>query len=477
MSDPRKSLCNQYSGLPRRHPPRLRSRQKASRNVSAVGKLIASGKAVIASVAKQSSEGVMRVSNQIRWRLWFDIAMQAWYSLGNRRFRTMLSVSGIAFGVATIILVDIITYGGRQKVYAELQTFGLRSVWISRNHMIADPHKEQRTGTGIDNGDFEALRNSSCCKSITLMSPIVFTADGPGNTARVGRRYSKVQAEGVNEDYIAIANDHIVEGRAFTAADIKRARPVAIINSQMRDELFDKKTSPIGHELRLDNRSFEIIGLLAPKDRSLLTSFASNFSGKQVLIPYTRAQAILSSNQINTLRAQVREGVSATAAAQSVANYLRLRQRNAYSYEIQAMEQYMQAADNILDSVAIVGTITAAVSLFIAGIGILNIMSTAVMERTREIGVRKALGGSEREILVQFLFEAALISLFGGIAGLLLGIFASVSIALIAGIPLEPSMLFNGFSLLLAVAAGLVSGLYPAYRAAHLQPVEALRYE
>jgi len=417
------------------------------------------------------------LNTQMQWRLWLDIAMQAWFSLGNRRFRTVLSVCGIAFGIATVTVVDFITYGGREKVFSELQSFGLRTVWIQRNLMIVNPHKEQRTGTGIDNADLDALRNSSCCAAIVRMSPVVRTTDETGNMARVERRYSKVQLSGVNEDYTTISNERIAEGRAFTVTDINRAKSVAIISAQLRNELFNRKTNPIGHELRVDNREYEIIGVLAAKDRSFLASISVQGTDKRVLIPYTRAQEILDSNQINFLQAQIREGVSAIATAQSVADYLRLRHRNAYSYEVQTMEQYIQTANNILDSVAIIGTVAASVSLFVAGLGILNIMSTAVLERTREIGVRKALGGSEREILLQFLLEATYISLCGGIAGLLLGCIASVCIALIAGFPLEPSMLLNGFSLLVAVGVGLVSGFYPAFRAAHLQPVEALRYE
>jgi ABC-type antimicrobial peptide transport system permease subunit len=141
------------------------------------------------------------------------------------------------------------------------------------------------------------------------------------------------------------------------------------------------------------------------------------------------------------------------------------------------MEQYVQTANNILEGVTIIGMVAASVSLFVAGLGILNIMSTAVLERTREIGVRKALGGDEWTILLQFLIEAMLISLFGGVAGLLLGGITSIAVAWIAGFPLEPKMLFNGLSLVIAVGVGLVSGLYPAYRAAQLRPVEALRYE
>ena len=422
---------------------------------------------------------IFDLNNRMYWRLWLDIAMQAWLSLGDRRFRTLLSVCGIAFGIATVTVINVITHGGRERVFTELQSFGLQTVWIWRNRMIVDPQKEQRPGTGINNADFEALRNSSCCTTITRMSPIVYSASDAGNIARVSRLYSKVLIEGINEDYLAINNDRVIEGRAFTSADIDRARSVAIISSKLRDELFKNEINPLGHELHLDNRSYEVIGVLAHKDRSLLASLSgvNGDNGKQVLIPYTRAQAILNSNQIDMVQGQVREGISASVAAQSAADYLKLRQRNAYSYQVEAMEQHAQTANNILGGVSIIGTVAASVSLFVAGIGILNIMSTAVLERTREIGVRKALGGSEREILLQFLFEAVFISLFGGLAGLLLGGIASVSIAWIANIPLELSMLLNGFSLLVAIGVGLASGLYPAFRAARLKPVEALRYE
>jgi len=418
------------------------------------------------------------LANRLRWRLWLDIGLQAWYSLGDRRFRTLLSVCGIAIGIAAVTLIDVVTHGGRQVVFSELQTFGLRSVWISRDRQLVNPHKQQRTGTGIDNADYEAVRNSSCCTAFMRMSPMVLGVPGASNVARVGRRYSQVQLEGVNEDYIAINNDHVVKGRAFTSVDIQRARPVVIIGAKIREELFGPAVDPIGRELILDNRTFEVVGVLDKKDRSLLASIGSGQDANgRVLMPYTRVQAMLNSDQIDVLQAQVKEGVSAAAAAQSAANFLRSRHRDAYPYRVDTMEQYVRTANNILDGVAVIGLIAASVSLFVAGLGILNIMSTAVLERTREIGVRKAMGGSESDILLQFLFEAGFISLFGGVLGLLLGGISSVVIARAANFPLDPGMLFNGVSLLVAVGVGLAAGLYPAYRAAHLRPVEALRYE
>ena len=413
-----------------------------------------------------------------RWRLWLDVGLQAWYSLGDRRFRTLLSVCGIAIGVAAVTLIDVVTHGGREVVFAELQTFGLRSVWITRDRKLVDPHKAQRSGTGIDNADWESLRNSSCCQAFTRISPLVLVRSDTSQLARAGRRYSQVQLEGVNEDYIAINNDHVVRGRAFTAADVDRARPVVVIGAKVSDDLFGAAVDPIGRELRLDNRSYEVIGVLANKDRSLLTSIGSGQDANgRLLMPYTRLQALQDGNGIDVLQGQVREGVSAAAAAQSVADFLRRRHRDAYRYRVDTMEQYVQTANNILAGVTVIGIVAASVSLFVAGLGILNIMSTAVLERTREIGVRKALGGSEADILLQFLIEALFISLFGGVAGLVLGAAACLAIAWVTHFPLEPAMLFNGVSLLVAVGVGLASGLYPAYRAAHLKPVEALRYE
>lgn len=413
-----------------------------------------------------------------RWRLWLDIGLQAWYSLGDRRFRTLLSVSGIAIGIAAVTLIDVVTHGGRDMVFAELQTFGLRSVWISRDRKLVNPHQQQRTGSGIDNADYEALRGSSCCTAFTRMSPMVLGAPDANRLARAGRLYSQVQLEGVNEDYIAMNNDQLAKGRAFSAADVRRARPVVVIGAKIASELFAPGIDPIGREVRLDNRSFEVIGVLAAKNRSLLTSIGSGQDANgRMLMPYTRAQAMLDSDQIDVLQGQVREGVEAAVAAQSAADFLRRRHRDAYAYRVDTMAQYVQTANNILDGVAVIGLVAASVSLFVAGLGILNIMSTAVLERTREIGVRKAMGGSEQDILLQFLFEAGFISLFGGVLGLLLGGGASVLIAHLADVPLEPAMLLNWVSLLVAVGVGLAAGLYPAYRAARLRPVEALRYE
>lgn len=420
-------------------------------------------------------------SNHSRpWHLWLDVAQQAWLSLGDRRLRTFLSVMGIAIGIAAVTLIGVVTKGGKQVVFAELQTFGLRSVWISRDRKLIDPHRVLRTGTGIDNDDYATMRGSGCCVAFTRLTPIVYGGAAAPTLARVGRQYSRVRVEGVGSDYLAINNDTIAGGRSFSNDDADRGRHVVIIGEQARLDLFGGNSTPVGSELRLGSEKFEVVGVLAVKDRSLLSSIGSaggQDANARVLIPYRRLQLMVNTDQIDVLQGEVDATTAASVAARQAVDFLKSRHRDAFGYRGDTMEQYVQTANNILGGVSTIGIVAASVSLFVAGLGILNIMSTSVLERTREIGVRKALGGTENEILFQFLLEASMISLLGGVIGLLLGGVASVVIARLTGFPLTPSVLLIALSLLVAVAVGLVSGIYPAWRAANLRPVEALRYE
>lgn len=413
-------------------------------------------------------------------RLLLDVGGQALLSLGDRKLRTFLCIAGIAIGIAAVTLIGVVTRGGMEVVFSELQTFGLRTVWIVRDPKLNDPYRFTRSGTGIDNDDLAALRESACCTAITLFTPVVNSGSVGPTLARSGRRYSNVQAEGVGVDYLSINNDSIVSGRGFDAIDIDNARHVAIIGQKVRDELFEAQDNPVGREIRLGSDGYEVIGVLEAKDRSLLASIGSaggQNANDRVLIPYRRIQAMANKSQIDYLQAQVRTNTSAQDAAQSVAQFLERRHRGAFGYSTITMEQYAQTAQNILGGVSKIGIVAASVSLFVAALGILNIMSTSVLERTREIGVRKALGGTESEILLQFLLEASFISIAGGLAGLLLGSGVSITIARLTGFPMLPSVSLIVLGLVVAILVGLVSGLYPAWRAARLRPVEALRYE
>lgn len=413
------------------------------------------------------------------WRLCADLGHQALLSLGDRRLRTSLSVLGIAIGIAAVILIGVVSRGGKQLIFSELETFGLKSAWIFRDRRVLDPKRVVREGSGISNEDLSAARSSKCCPNLQNISPIVYGGKGSSRFVRSGGRYAPVQVEGIGHEYLVVNNDEVVRGRAFTEMDIDSARNQAVIGEQVWRDLYPGVSNPIGKELVMGDVRFTVTGLLKRKDRNFLSSIGSadgNSANSRVLISYRRMQAINGNDRIDLLQAELAPGADRHAFDQ-IKDFLRRRSKGAFEYKVESMEQYADTANNILNGVSAIGAVAASVSLFVAGLGILNIMSTSVMERTREIGLRKAVGATAREILLQFLFEASAISLLGGVIGLVLGAAGSAAIAAIVGFPLQLSMPLIGVALTVALGVGIVSGIYPAYRAARLRPVEALRYE
>jgi putative ABC transport system permease protein len=412
-----------------------------------------------------------------------DVLSEAALSLRDHRLRTTLSVLGIAIGIAAVILIGTVSRGGREAIFSELQTFGLRSMWVFRDRKVTDPRRAELPGSGIDNDDVASVLAGGCCRRIELLTPVIYGNRNPSGAqilARVGERYNRPRLEGVNQHYLAINNDDLAMGRSFTAQDVARRLPVAIIGDQVRDELFGEQANPVGRQMRISEQNFEVIGVLAHKDRTFLASIGSaggSDANSRVLLPFGKLQQMLARKDVDVLQGQTMLQEDAQEMGTQLVAHLKRRHHGDYEYRYESMAQYVRTADRILGGVSIIGLVAAAVSLIVAGLGILNIMSTSVLERTREIGLRKALGGSERAILLQFLLESAMISTIGGIVGLVLGSGTSIAIAALTGFPLIPSVPVVVTALVVSIVVGLLSGYYPARRASSLRPVEALRYE
>lgn len=414
------------------------------------------------------------------WHFWLDIVAQSWLSLGDHRLRTLLSILGIAIGIAAVILIGTVSRGGKEVIFSELQTFGLKSVWVFRDLRVTDPRRMVRAGTGINNEDLAAIASTDCCSALANFTPVLYMGRNTSELAHAGGSYSQTRVLGVGSGYLEINNDQIVQGRGFVPKDIERRRNFIIIGEQVRWDLFGAQRNPIGQEIRLGTGRYRVIGVLEHKDRSLLASIGSaggQDANSRVLLPYNVLQAQRGNNEIDVIQGMVSNNATANAATAQLISFLKRRHRSKYDYRAETMAQYVDTANKILGGVSIIGIVAASVSLLVAGLGILNIMSTSVLERTREIGLRKAIGGTEEEILFQFLLEAALISSIGGVVGLVLGEAVSVVMAGLAGFPFMPSPIAIIGVLGVAIAVGLISGFYPAYRAAKLRPVEALRYE
>lgn len=407
-----------------------------------------------------------------------DICIEAFHALQDNRFRTILSVLGITAGIAAVMTVGLVGKGGRNIIFSELETFGLKSVWVFRNYTDKDPNRAARPGTGIETADYLAIRAAGI-STIHLIAPEIYQK---GNQLRVrrGNRYSNGQLIGVGTDFLEIVNDGLILGRPFLKEDITRRRQVAIIGTEVQKDLFGQKSNPVGKDMLIGKRKFTIIGVLAEKSRDFLASIGTG-GGQQVnnrvLIPYSKMQLMSGSWQITLLHVKATSIETAESSASQIKRILKRRHRDNYDYKSESMAQYIHTTENILRLVTLIGVVAASVSLFVGGMGIVNIMSTSVLERTREIGIRKALGASHMQILSQFLMEAVFISLLGGSLGLLIGMVLGKAVELLTRTSLSTSWPTVFISLAVSIGVGLISGFYPAHRASNLKPVEALRFE
>jgi putative ABC transport system permease protein len=411
-------------------------------------------------------------------RFVLDIAQESLLALRDNRLRTILSILGIMVGIAAVMAVGAVSKGGHYVIFSELETFGLKSVWVFRDYADKDPHRAVRSGTGIENTDFTAIRAAGL-PAVQLVTPLVF-ARREKMLVRNGNQYASAQITGVGADYLAINNDTLLNGRPFRREDINRNHQVVIIGTEVRNDLFGPSGNPVGREIRVGQRKFTVIGVLTPKSRDFLASIGSaggQDANNRLLIPYRVFQQMAGFREINLLQAEATAIAQADAAVFQIKQILKRRHGDRFSYKSETLAQYIRTTDNILKWVTFIGVVAASVSLFVGGMGIMNIMSTSVLERTREIGIRKALGAGRREILLQFLLEAIFISTIGGILGLLLGLSAAYALVLFSGIPLHPSWPMALIAMVVSIGVGLVSGYYPALRAANLKPVEALRFE
>lgn len=397
--------------------------------------------------------------------------LMAWQSLVANKLRSLLTMLGIIIGVAAVIALVSIGLGVRQQIQDQISSLG-------SNLLMVYPGAPRTPGVRPAAGTQETLKvkdYESIAKipGVAASSPVI---RGTYLVVYTNKNWT-TSVNGVNSQFMEINNWTTSEGRFITADQIERRERVAVIGQTVVKNLFGSE-DPVGKNIRIKNAPFKVIGVLTSKGSG---SFG-NDQDDVIFIPYTTAMERVSGiNYLNMIYITSEPSVDLDRIQADVENLLRVRHgiKNPSSddFNVRNMEAIMETAQESTATLTLFLGAIAAISLVVGGIGIMNIMLVSVTERTREIGVRKALGATYQTIVTQFLIEAVVISLIGGLIGVILGIAASKIIGMLSQMQTVISVLTIALSFGFSMAIGLVFGIYPARKAAKLNPIDALHYE
>lgn len=398
--------------------------------------------------------------------------LMAWASLVANKMRSLLTMLGIIIGVAAVIALVSIGYGVRSQIQDSISSLG-------SNLLMVYPGAPRTPGVRPTADSQKMLKledytTISHLQDIDMASPV---SAGSSYVVIYTNKNWTTSVNGVNSDFQYINNWTVKSGRFITASQVERRERVAVIGATVATNLFGTE-DPVGKDIRIKNNPYKVIGVLESKGSG---SFG-NDQDDVIYIPYTTGMERLQGvDYLRMIYIKAKDGVDLDRLQTDVENILRVRHNiknpELDDFNVRNMATIMATVEETTATMTLFLGAVAAISLVVGGIGIMNIMLVSVTERTREIGVRKALGATYRVIVMQFLIEAVVISLVGGAIGILVGIGASKLIGALTSmktvISMGPILLSFGFSM----AIGLVFGLYPARKAAKLNPIDALHYE
>ena len=401
------------------------------------------------------------------------VLMTALSSLRANKLRTALALLGIVIGVAAVISTMSAGRGAQSEIISRIGALGANLLFVY----------PQQTPNGVSGTltleDAYALVDPVSAPAVRLVAPEI------GTVAELvaGRESTFAQVIGVTPEYASVRNYDITSGRFIASRHVQNISDVAVLGSQLAEDLYGFR-DPAGQRLRINGRQFSVIGVMESRGG------ANPFGDSIVMVPLTTVYFRLDSQRtaqgdiaVQSINVQTVDGASPDDAIRQVTSILRLRHRitEADDFIVNSLEETIQTVEDASETFVIfLGTI-AGISLLVGGIGIMNIMMVSVTERTREIGIRKAMGAKWRDILYQFVAEATLLSLGGGIVGALAGVGLSKVLdgRTVGGQTFQTAVTgdITALAMAVAIAVGLFFGIYPAARAANLHPIDALRYE
>jgi putative ABC transport system permease protein len=403
---------------------------------------------------------------------WFVVIKVAWRALLRNKMRTTLTMLGMIIGVGAVIATVSLGDGAKSQVETQIASLGENVVLIFSGSFSRGGVRSGWNNAGtLLVGDALAIQRE--VPDVTIISPEF----RQGTQVACGNQnwFTTIQGEG--EDYLEIRQWPLDEGSMFTAMDVRSEAKVAVIGKTVKDQLFPDGNA-VGQVMRIKNVPFIVTGVLIPKG----LSFQGNDQDDVVIVPYTSAmKRLFGATNLRGLTVQASSTKALASVKEQITQLLRQRHKIAPDHDddftVRTQEEIAQMANSASQTMRILLAAIACVSLVVGGIGIMNIMLVSVTERTREIGIRMAIGAHGRDILMQFLTEAVALSVIGGGLGIAFGVGGSRILAQKMSWPTltSPGWIFGAF--IFSALVGIFFGFYPAWKASKLDPIEALRYE
>ena len=400
----------------------------------------------------------------------FKIAYQA---ILRNKTRSLLTMLGIIIGISSVIAMVSLGQSSSQNINDQISTMGTNLIMVMRSH-------QRRGGVNLGNSNSQSLTIKDCelikanCKNVAMISPSVSAS---GQIVRGSNNWPG-SMQGGSPDIISIRKYELARGTNFTDTDIKEFRKVCIVGTTVVENLFTDGSDPIGQDIRFGNIPFKIIGVLASKGENQMGQDQDDI----IIAPYsTVMKRILATQYIHMIYASAVSEDACDAAVSEITNILRtshkLKDSDEADFDVRTQAELLTMMNSVSGFLTVLLAAIASISLIVGGIGIMNIMYVTVTERTKEIGLRTAIGARGRDIMYQFLLESSMLSLVGGIIGIILGLMLSYIISMILNWPFIVSGTAVLLSFVVCAATGIFFGWYPAKKAANLDPITALRYE